>query len=182
MTALALVRHGRTAWNDARRIQGSTDVPLDAVGRSQAVDAAAELAELGSWSAVVASPMLRARQTATIIAERLSLPLLEPVEALAERDCGLAEGMTVEEANERWPALDYPGAEPIAALGLRTARALELVAARTPGAVVVSHGQALRRGLESLTGAPVPRIANAEVILLEHSGRGVWRRALRAPV
>lgn len=145
MTALALVRHGRTQWNAARRIQGSTDVPLDHVGRQQARDAAAGLAELGMWSAVVSSPMLRARETAAIIAHLLGVPLLDPIVELVERDCGLAEGMTVDEAHGRWPDLEYPEAEPVAAVGVRVAGALDRIAASAPGAVVVSHGQSLRR-------------------------------------
>lgn len=184
MSAIALVRHGRTPWNAARRIQGSTDIRLDDVGRSQALAAAAALAGAEDWTAVVSSPMARARETAEIIATSLGLPLLDPVGALVERDCGVAEALTVDEAHARWPDLDYPGAEPTEAAGLRTALAIARIEAATPRAIVVGHGQALRHGVAALTGFPAERIANAEVIVLERTGEpGVptgWRRSVVA--
>lgn len=187
---IAVVRHGRTAWNAAGRIQGSTDIPLDDEGRAQAVEAAVELASLGTWSHVVSSPLLRARETATIIARELGLPLRAPLASLVERDCGEAEGLSADEANTRWPDLAYPGAETFEQLGHRVAEAIAAIAtdpadaadadADADGAIVVSHGQALRRGIETLTGEAVPRIANAETIVLEllaqRVGSGSWRR------
>ncbi|HSL38281.1 MAG TPA: histidine phosphatase family protein, partial [Arthrobacter sp.] len=43
LTTFALVRHGQTDWNAQRRLQGSTDIPLNDVGRGQARDAVAVL-------------------------------------------------------------------------------------------------------------------------------------------
>ena len=40
------VRHGETAWNAAGRFQGTRDIPLNALGRSQAVAAGEILAGL----------------------------------------------------------------------------------------------------------------------------------------
>lgn len=86
MIKLALMRHGVTAWNRAGRIQGRTDIPLDA-------DAGAELScyrlpvELRKYE-IVSSPLKRAMQTAEIISG-LS-PLSEA--ALLEMDWGDWEG------------------------------------------------------------------------------------------
>lgn len=58
---LILVRHGRTAFNAAGRLQGRTDVALDDVGLRQAVAVAARV---GPVDELISSPLLRARQTA----------------------------------------------------------------------------------------------------------------------
>ena len=64
---LYLVRHGETDWNAAHRIQGSTDIPLNATGRVQAL-ATGRLLARRPWDAIYASPLSRAYETATIIA------------------------------------------------------------------------------------------------------------------
>lgn len=84
---LGLVRHGPTAWNRAGRIQGRSDIPLDA-------EACAETAALrlpSPWTAarLVSSPLLRARQTALLLAGRE--PEIEP--RLTEMDWGAWEGL-----------------------------------------------------------------------------------------
>src|SRR5690606_21892304 len=108
---LALVRHGRTEWNRQRRMQGRADVPLDDHGRAQA-DAVGQLLSRAVWSVVVSSPLQRAAETARIIGARLGVvePVTDP--RLIERDYGVAEGLPVAEAHERWPDHGYPAAEP----------------------------------------------------------------------
>ncbi|MEZ5187956.1 MAG: histidine phosphatase family protein [Microbacterium sp.] len=108
MTTLLLVRHGETDWNAARRIQGSTDIPLNDTGREQARETAAALAArfAGQAPVVASSDLSRARETAEIIAEALGVagPRLYP--QLRERSYGVAEGMTIEEYLERFGAFD----------------------------------------------------------------------------
>lgn len=86
MTRLALLRHGHTAWNRAGRIQGRTDIPLDP-------EAAAHLATRAlppPWDAAElwSSPLLRARQTAELVAGRA--PRVDA--ALMEMNWGAWEG------------------------------------------------------------------------------------------
>ena len=146
MTLLYLVRHGETDWNRARRIQGATDIPLNDLGRSQAVQAGDLLARR-SCDAVVASPLSRAAETGALIAERLGLAAPEHVAALAERRYGEAEGLTGTEVEERFPAgTRVPGRESRRELLARVLPALVEVGARHDGGAVVvaTHGAVIR--------------------------------------
>lgn len=161
---LAVVRHGTTAWNRDRRMQGTTDLQLDDVGRAEARAAAARVARLGA-TRIVTSPMVRARETATIIAAALGLEGGVSCDAeLVERDFGVAEGLPVDEARERWPDAVYPEAEPMADVAARGARALARVSGEPT--IVVAHGVLLRATLELVTGAPVARLVNGEALVL----------------
>lgn len=87
MIRLALLRHGHTAWNRAGRIQGRSDIPLDA----EAHAALATLRLPAPWDAAAlwSSPLQRARQTAELVAGRA--PATDP--ALTEMDWGQWEGL-----------------------------------------------------------------------------------------
>lgn len=99
---ILLVRHGETAWNAEGRHQGQTfDVPLSNQGLAQAGALALRLADLDLGRAV-ASPLLRARQTAEVILGSRSLPLgLDP--DLREISHGQWEGRTLAEIREQDP-------------------------------------------------------------------------------
>lgn len=89
---LYILRHGRTAWNDAGRLQGRTDIPLNEEGRRSARAAGEEL-EPVPFSAAFTSPLLRAKETAELILRGRSTPL-RCDEDLIELCYGAAEGMT----------------------------------------------------------------------------------------
>lgn len=146
MTLLYLVRHGETDWNKARKIQGSTDIPLNDLGRRQAA-AAAELLARRRFDAVVASPLSRARETGSIIADRLGLGAPALVPGLVERSYGAAEGLTFEEVEARFPGdAEVPNRESRTALLLRVEAALLDVAAAHIGesVAVATHGAVIR--------------------------------------
>jgi probable phosphoglycerate mutase len=84
------LRHGETESNAASLVAGSLDTHLTALGRSQARDAALLLAD-EPITAVYSSPLRRARDTATPIAETLKLPVVV-IRELAERNWGALEG------------------------------------------------------------------------------------------
>lgn len=89
------IRHGQTDWNVEGRMQGHTDIPLNATGLQGAKDAIAKLHGLGLHR-IISSPLSRAHQTAIIIADALNLPLeLDP--NLKERSFGSYEGKTKDE-------------------------------------------------------------------------------------
>jgi probable phosphoglycerate mutase len=179
VTLLTLVRHGETDWNRDRRIQGSTDIPLNDTGRAQARDAAALLRD--GWDAssvapiVVSSDLSRARETAEIIAAELDLPAPRTYPALRERSYGDAEGVEASEFIRRWGdwhSAEIPGAEPWQHLRERALRALAQVVrdarrATAPAAasvIVVTHGALIRELLRHATGGELPptgqRLAN----------------------
>ncbi|PPF37774.1 histidine phosphatase family protein [Rathayibacter sp. AY1A3] len=161
MTQLTLVRHGQTDWNAARRIQGRSDIPLNATGRAQARAAARLLADR-RFDAVVASPLQRAFDTGAIIARGLGLDEPLAVPGLAERAYGEAEGMTGPELAERFPGgierAPIPGCETRAEVVERATAALLEVADRFPGAsvVVATHGAVIGSLIRALSSEDLP--------------------------
>lgn len=163
---LILLRHGRTAWNAARRVQGQLDAELDDLGRQQAAAVAVVLAERRPttlWS----SDSVRARDTAAYVAKETGL---DPVYDARLREYFLADrqGLTHEEyvavAPEEFALFRsgnfdvVPGGETAAQVSGRMVAALqELVASIEPGelAVAVSHGAAIRDAVPVLLGWPV---------------------------
>lgn len=149
MTDLYLVRHGETDWNRARRIQGRTDIPLNATGREQA-RLTGMLLTRRPIARLVASPLSRARETAEIIAAELGLPGPELRDAFVERDYGDAEGLSFHEIDRLFPeGTPVPGRETREQVAARVLPALLAVASDHPGEaiVVVSHGGAIRAAL-----------------------------------
>ncbi|MBL3700666.1 histidine phosphatase family protein [Leucobacter luti] len=186
LATIALVRHGETDWNRAGRIQGRTEVPLNDTGRAQAAATARALAEAtadpGGWRGIRASPLGRAIETARIIAAGLELAGPHIDDGFWERDFGAAEGVDVATAQERWPGLHIPDAEPLDVLAQRTSDALDRVLTEAPNTIVVAHGAMLRWGISRITGTEMPRIMNGEVWLLHRTAAGArTERLLDAP-
>lgn len=167
--AIYLIRHGRTEGNVSDRLAGSTDQPLDSFGLNQAEDLAAwfawrlklsledgALAIPGRPSVLcLSSPLMRARQTAELVATRLGVPVVID-EDLAEMDFGDWEGRTVKEivsdnpeAFQPWLSPDddtsFPGGETLGAFEERTRRALRRIMALEDDVVLVfTHGGVVR--------------------------------------
>lgn len=180
MITLTLVRHGETDWNFARRIQGSTDIPLNETGRAQAREAAETLRTLVVNSseppALFASDLVRATETAQIIANELSWPAPQLLPELRERSYGDAEGILVDDFYARYGAGGQdavPGAETNAELQARAVGAITLLTdavGAEPDAterhiIAVSHGGFIREVISHATQGerPLPgeRLGNA---------------------
>jgi len=157
----AFIRHGQTDWNRDDRLQGSSDIPLNDAGRAQAHEAAVLLRD-GGWEVVVSSPLVRARETAEIIAADLGIELGPSYPMLVERDYGVLEGDSSSEAVARHPNRDYPGAETLESVVARGTEGLRQIAADYPArdTVIVCHGTIIRYTLASLAGRRLPGIMN----------------------
>lgn len=171
---LGFIRHGQTAWNAEGRLQGSSDIPLNEMGRQQARDAVAVLGA-GHWDAIVSSPLSRARETAQIIAAGLDIELGRSYDELIERDYGLAEGLRDEEWETRWPNKTGGGIETLDSVVARGRRAIGQIAADLPGqrVAIVCHGTIIRYTLSALAGYQLDTILNGSVSLLDND-EGSW--------
>ena len=194
MTRLIVWRHGNTDWNAGGRVQGQTDVPLNDLGRQQAVDAAELLVRLRP-AAIVASDLRRASDTAAALAALTGLPVTYD-ERLRERSFGSWEGHTMAEVkatrpaeHARWQAgADVVGGdvETLSDLGKRVAEALLAAAELVPAGatvVVTSHGAAARQGIGHLVGWPLEQLRtmralqNCHWVELSHDEVRGWQIA-----
>jgi probable phosphoglycerate mutase len=163
MTRVLLVRHGQSEWNADGRWQGQADPPLTDLGRAQAQHAARAL---GTVDAIVASDLLRAADTAVILAGALGVGPVVVEPDLRERHAGEWQGLTRPEIEAGWPGYldDHrrpDGWEPDDALLARATAALGRIHDLVPDgeAIAVTHG-GLVYVLEGSFGEPFERLPN----------------------
>ncbi len=156
------LRHGETAWNAERRMQGQAESDLNARGRAQAEVNAETAARLGV-EAIYASPLRRTRQSAAPLARRTGLEIVYD-DRLKEWSAGDWSGYLYDEIPAKWPAAwaawradmwrtRPPGAENFEDLLARGGAFLrELTATECQSAAVVSHGFISRAMMASLAG------------------------------
>jgi broad specificity phosphatase PhoE len=154
MTRFCLIRHGQTDWNLEGRYQGQSDVPLNSVGKVQAHTLAGQLSGQ-SFSAIFSSDLIRAKETADILASALKAPVkVDPrlreinqgewegqlVEVLKSKYNGLWEMRTVDPAGLR-----PPGGETVSEVAARVYAALDDIGSQftKEDVLITSHGLAL---------------------------------------
>ena len=181
-TTLIMVRHGRTALTETRKISGGDgeNPDLSELGNKDAAEAAIELARVGSSGAfsflakpvvVIHSPVKRAAQTASKIAQKLGAELVELAD-LREIGFGDWDGLTNEELfvghekqYQAWRGsyeVAPPNGESLKDFDVRVNRSLDFILDKFAGktVVVVAHVMPIRGLL---------RIAN------DASVAGYWR-------
>jgi probable phosphoglycerate mutase len=170
---MLLVRHGQSEWNALGRWQGKADPALTELGRLQAAHAAGRV---GAVDVVVASPLLRALDTARILSSHIGVGPVVVEPDLAERDAGEWEGLTRAEIEQGWPgylaAERRPaGYEPHDVLVARARAALDRIHDEYDGAevLVVTHG-GLIGSLERDAGFPWERLPNLGGRPVTHHG------------
>jgi len=147
-TLIYLARHGQTPLNESDVLRGLADPPLDEAGHEQARRLGAALGP-GRLFAVIASPLLRARQTAQPVAERAGLAVATD-QCLVDRDYGPWTGVSRAAVAAQWGSVDRaPGVEPRSAVAGRAVQGLTDIAGRCLGGivVVVSHDAVNRQVL-----------------------------------
>jgi broad specificity phosphatase PhoE len=147
------LRHGETDYNAAGLSQGALDIELNTTGRAQAAIAGPLLAGKGIVS-IISSPMLRTRETTSIVNEFLKLPVsYEP--DLREVIFGGMEGKPLLPWFPEWmEGRSTPeGAETFAALTSRAQAAMVRVLALSGPVLIISHG-GIFRALRDLMGLP----------------------------
>jgi probable phosphoglycerate mutase len=162
---LFLARHGETVDNASGLILGRRDPPLSKVGREQSARLAAQAAGL-ELVAIWCSPLLRARQTAAVVAEAIGI---EPtiLDDLIESARGSWEGQPVARIAQSTPGLHaafeaadkdfaFPGGESLVEQVQRTRKALDHIASGPGPALVVAHAGTIRAALIAIARAAPP--------------------------
>ncbi len=190
---ITLMRHARSRADDEGVHEGRYDSPLTDVGRDRVRQRAQALQASGFMvDTIVASPLVRAHESARIISDAIGAPVVLDPDWM-ESDTGPLAGLTFAEADRRYPKPPFRNPyEPWAGTGesdwelhCRAIRATERLVRRGPGAyLVVAHGGVLNAALRGLLGAP-PALNAAHgvwfafgdtgyVRLRYHSGQHTW--------
>jgi broad specificity phosphatase PhoE len=179
VASIYLARHGETAYNLEGRFQGHLPVPLDELGRAQALELA-ERAATHDFRVLWSSPLMRARETADAVARRTGLePRVD--ERLAETDAGAWTDRSFADVRAEAPAqfdafvagersFAFPGGESLVEQQERVASALEDVERDELPALVVCHGMVIRAALSWRVGrwlTHTERVPNGALLPLD---------------
>ena len=177
--SFTFLRHGESVGNAEERFQGQADYPLTDVGRSQA-HALAErwFRERVGFDLAMTSPLVRAKETARIIATALNIPLeVDPI--WLERNNGELSGLTRSEVEARFPKPEF--STPYDSFGesgegdwelyLRAGRAVHELIKRPAGKyLIVTHGGLLNKVMYAILGIPVQANSNGPSFRFENTG------------
>lgn len=179
---LCVTRHGETDWNQQGILQGWLDVTLNALGRRQAREMAASFDRQG-FSAIWSSPLMRARETAEIIAPLIRLPFPKFHDGLMERNFGIFQGIPKSELAElnpielqlilkRNPAGHFEGGETMDEFADRVMAAVADIGNRHRGGkvLVIAHGWVLDVITRHVMGLPRNSILNMK----RKNGESLW--------
>ncbi len=171
------VRHGETEWNRSGRWQGSFDVGLSELGRSQAEEASSSFSGR-QFDAIYASDLRRAWETAEIIKTKTNVKEIIKDSRLRERALGEIEGKTTDEVSHLLSMdinimdiigknLSVRGMETLESQFQRVGQFIEDLKKSTfENVIVVSHGVTIGVMLEIITGKDFRKrkIDNCEII------------------
>ena len=192
ITRFCLVRHGETDWNAERRLQGHTDIDLNARGLAQAEQMARAIKKINlAFDVLYTSDLQRAAKTAKAIEQLFSTSAITNA-GLRERHLGALQGLTTDEAPQLEPDLwrshlsrnvteELRGGESIQQFADRINTALEKIREQHLGKTVllVSHGGALDMmyriaSNQPLDAAKAVAVPNASLNWISHDGQS-WK-------
>lgn len=180
MTRIGWIRHGSTQWNKEGRVQGLSDIPLDAEGINQA-DLLGRRLQGESWDFIYSSDLLRAKVTAETIAPYVGIEEVRLDPRLREMGGGLVEGTTEVERIVKWGAswhkLDLNRETPESVIRRGTEVLEELVRDHSGANIlVVSHGAFIGRCLEMWVPSAYSEdhLRNTSISTIYTSSTGEW--------
>lgn len=148
MKKLYVTRHGLTEYNANELVCGASDIALTSEGLQQAEEMAKKAYAFGDIERIIASPMLRAKQTAQAVANLLNLPI-ETDERLREWNYGSFEGKSrltdgFYQAKQEFGCKMPDGGESVFQLVYRTYSLLEELKSCPDNTILVCHGGVAR--------------------------------------
>ena len=154
-TSICIIRHGQTDWNKSTLIQGTVNNRLNENGRDQAHAIGKYLKENDTnWDVIIASPLARAYETASIIRDHLDTGIeLIADEDFVEREFGEAEGKKIEPVLfNKIIADEIPGLEKSHDLQNRVHKGVLKIAKLYPGkrVLIVAHSHVIKGLLTKL--------------------------------
>ena len=174
-----MVRHGETDWNLDGRVQGREDIPINNNGIKQAIDTAGAFHDK-NIELIITSPLIRARKTAEIIADKLGGQVEVKVDdGLIERDFGIRSGMTIDKkktfdlfnVGEDGESLDEVKARVIVTINHYASQY------KDSNLIMVSHGAAINAALSVVSGGEIgsgiTRLKNACISVFDANGEDI---------
>lgn len=188
-TTIILVRHGETAWNKEKRIQGQKNIPLSPTGIKQVEALAEKMPSLGI-SIIYSSALKRAYFSAKILTEKLKRPIIQD-RGLNERSFGDFEGKlhsTVEEGlreDETLLTSSPPNGETLRRFRQRVMETMEAILKKHAGEtiLVVCHGGVMQVLISHFRAEELNKnevgfqFANASIYLFQHTEKGYTEEA-----
>jgi len=192
ITKICVTRHGETDWNITGILQGWIEVPLNDKGRQQAHEFSATARDLGV-TCVYTSPLVRALETAEIIADQLKLPPPTCHDGLKERHFGFFQGRPKEELRvthpellenilRRNPATEFEGGESMDGFATRVLAAIADIAVARPRerVLVITHGWVMDVVTRHISHLPRHAILNMKRKNMEYVWLDVTRHCIAA--
>ncbi|MDD5296758.1 MAG: histidine phosphatase family protein [Rhodocyclaceae bacterium] len=189
-TLICIARHGETDWNIQGVLQGWVDVAINARGRQQARELASKFAGSG-FSGIHSSPLVRAKETAEMIAAELGLPPPLCHDGLKERHFGAFQGIPKAELAElnpvlfqqilsRNPACEFEQGETMDEFADRILAALYHIAGLNAGerVLLITHGWVMDVITRHIAGLPRSAILHMK----RKNGECLWVEVTRQSI